>query len=651
MSETFPDQLRSRIRAGLAKFPHASVVPADFAIDVKPSKDPKFGDYQFTGAMTLGQRLGLNAREVAAALVEHLDMTGLAQTPEVAGNGFVNFRLTPQAIGQGILNLAASPTLGVPQAREPRTVVIDFSAPNVAKPMHVGHIRSTIIGESLARVTRFLGHRVITDNHIGDWGTQFGMIIHGWKVMLDRKSLDQDPIKEFVRLYKAVNNRVKLEEFEAAVLAFAKARKKPTGADWFEAEKALKDLGAFFASSENKLLAHASAKPGDTLDQCREELVKLQQGDPENLGIWQQSVDLSLTALDKIYGQLGVTFDHVLGESFYNDALDPLVQELIGKGIARESQGAICIFSGGTLPPGEDPFQIQEDGVWKDNPAIVRKSDGGFLYATTDLATIDYRIREWKPDEVWYVVGHPQTLHFRQVFDAARRLGWSDQVRFVHVAFGSILGKDRKPFKTRSGENVGLVEVLEEAIARSRAFLDERGGDEEKEKENENTAFTPEEKDTIARAVGLGAVKYAELSQSRTTDYVFDWDKMLSLRGDTAPYLLYSYVRTRGIFRKLDGPFTPPTEMVLTEPEENALARKLFQFGEAVPAVLNEHKPNVLANYLYELAKAYHAFFHSCPVLKAEGASRDARLMLCDVTSRVLRQGLELLGIEVVDRM
>jgi arginyl-tRNA synthetase len=647
MSETFPEQLRQRLQAALARFPHAGSVPDGFPVDVKPSKDPRFGDYQTTVAMSLGQRLGQSARDMAASLLEHLDVSGLTEPPEIAGNGFINFRLTPEATGKAILQLAASPTLGVPQARTPRTIVIDFSAPNVAKPMHVGHIRSTIIGESLARIARFLGHHVITDNHIGDWGTQFGMIIHGWKRLLDRAALDQDPIKEFVRLYKAVNNRVKIEQFESALLALGKSRKKAGEDEWFNIERELKDIGAFFASAENKLLARAMQKPGDTLEQCREELVKLQQGDPENLGIWRQSVDLSLTALDKIYAQLGVTFDHVLGESFYNEALDPLVKDLVARGIARESQGAICIFSDGTLPPGDDPYQIQEDGAWKDNPAIVRKSDGGFLYATTDLATIDYRARHWKPQEIWYVVGHPQSLHFRQVFDAARRLGWTDSIRFVHVAFGSILGKDRKPFKTRSGENVGLVEVLEEAISRSRAFIESR----ETEEESENTSFTPEEKNAIAQAVGLGAVKYAELSQSRTTDYVFDWDKMLSLKGDTAPYLLYSYVRTRGIFRKLEAPFTAPKKITLTEPEEHALARKLFQFAEAVPAVLNEHKPNVLANYLYELAKAYHAFFHSCPVLKSKGTTRSSRLMLCEVTSRVLRQGLQLLGIEVVERM
>jgi len=292
MSETFPDQLRNRVRSALAQFPHADAVPPGFTIEIKPTKDPKFGDYQFTGAMNLGQRLGINAREVAAALLNHLDVSGLAGTPEIAGNGFINFRLTPEAVGQGILNLAASPTLGVPVASEPRTIVIDFSAPNVAKPMHVGHIRSTIIGESLARIARFLGHRVITDNHIGDWGTQFGMIIHGWKLMLDSKALGANPIAEFVRLYKAVNNRVKLEEFEDAVLALGKARRKPEGDAWFEAEKSLKDLGAFCASPENKILARAMRKPGDTLDQCREELVNLQQGDPENLTIWRQSVDL-----------------------------------------------------------------------------------------------------------------------------------------------------------------------------------------------------------------------------------------------------------------------------------------------------------------------------------------------------------------------
>ncbi len=645
MSQTFPDLLRERVSRALQAFPAAASVPADFVVEVKPAKDPRFGDYQTNAALVLGQRTGVNSSDLATTLVAHLDVSGLAAPPGIAGGGFINFRLTQECLASALLDNAASPTLGVPPASPSQTIVLDFSAPNVAKPMHVGHIRSTIIGESLARIARFLGHRVITDNHIGDWGTQFGMIIHGWKLLLREPALAEDPITEFLRLYKAVNLRVKLETFEAAVLALAKSRKKPAEDAWFLAEAKLEGLGDFPASSENRLLSRDMRKPGDTLDRCREELVKLQQGDPENLAIWRRCVDLSLAGLAKIYSQLGVTFDHHLGESFYNDALAPLVDDLLARGIARESEGAICIFSDRSLPPEEDPFLIQEDGVWKDNPAIIRKSDGGFLYATTDLATIAYRLREWKPDQVWYVVGSPQSLHFRQVFAAARRIGWSS-VRLVHVAFGSILGKDRKPFKTRSGENVGLVEVLSEAIARSRAFVENReeGGEDA-------VALSPAEKDAVALAVGLGAVKYAELSQSRTTDYIFDWDKMLSLKGDTAPYLLYSYVRTRGIFRKLDGEFVPPTEIHLTEPEERVLAMKLVQFGEAVPSVLSEHKPILLANYLYDLAKAYHAFFHSCPVLKADEPARSSRLFLCDLTSRVLRQGLDLLGIEVIDRM
>jgi len=646
MSQTFPDLLRDRVSRALASFARASDVPPGFVPEVTPAKVAKFGDYQTTAAMVLARLLGVDARALAAELAAALDLSDLAEPPEIAGIGFLNFRLTSAAVARGLKDVSASPTLGVPSASPPRTVVVDFSAPNIAKPMHVGHIRSTIIGESLARIARFLGHRVITDNHIGDWGTQFGMVIHGWKHLLDDAALAADPIAECLRIYKAVNHRIKLEAFEAAVLALGKSRKKPEPDAWFEAERALAALGEFPASRENRILARLARKPGDTLERCREELVLLQQGDAENLAVWRQCVDVSLRGLAGIYERLGVRFDHHLGESFYNDALAPLVDDLLARGIARESQGAVCVFSDATLAPEQDPFRIHMDGAWFDNPAIVRKSDGGFLYATTDLATLAYRLREWKPDEIWYVVGHPQTLHFRQVFDVARRLGWTESgLRLVHVAFGSILGKDRKPFKTRSGENVGLVEVLEEAVARSRKFLETRETGEEAD------ALSPEEKDHVARIVGLGAVKYAELSQSRTSDYIFDWDKMLSLKGDTAPYLLYSYVRTRGIFRKLDGPYKPPKQVVVSTPEERALALKLFQFGETVPAILADHKPNLLATYLLELAKAYHAFFHACPVLKAEGNVRASRLFLCDVTSRVLRQGLELLGIEVTERM
>jgi arginyl-tRNA synthetase len=455
--------------------------------------------------------------------------------------------------------------------------------------MHVGHIRSTIIGDSLCRIARFLGYDVIADNHIGDWGTQFGMILHGWKTLLNRESLEIDPIAELVRVYRHVNADAK---DEPAVLAT-----------------------------------------------CKAELVKLQAGDPENLAIWQQCIEVSKNGLQKIYDRLDVKFDHWLGESFYNEMLPGLVDEFLEKGLARESDGAVCVFSDDSKPPGEDPFKVHKENGWTDNPAIIRKADGGFLYATTDLATIQYRIDEWNADQVWYVVGVPQQLHFRQLFDAAAR--WGKTGDFRHIAFGSILGEDRKLMKTRSGDSVGLIEVLEEAVERAAAAIAEK-----------NPELIGEEAEEIAEIVGIGAVKFAELSQNRLTDYVFAWDRMLALSGDTAPYLQYSNVRIRSIFRKLDAAFDASSAaIVLEKPEEIHLARLLARFGEVVPFVLEDHRPNLLANYLLELARAFHSFFEACPVLKSEEPLKSSRLALCELSSRVLEKGLGLLGIRCPERM
>tara|TARA_R110002096_G_scaffold203718_13_gene389085 strand:- start:12763 stop:14538 length:1776 start_codon:yes stop_codon:yes gene_type:complete len=590
---TFPSILQSRVADAIAKTSKADDLPDGFSVDVVSTQDPKFGDYQCNAAMVLAKRLKTNPRAFAAEVVELLDADDLIETPEIAGPGFLNFRLKPEVIANRLLELVQDERLGVPLVENPQTIVIDFSAPNVAKQMHVGHIRSTIIGDCLARVSRFLGHNVITDNHIGDWGTQFGMILYGWKNLLDEEGLKQDPIVELLRVYKAVNVETKDDE--------------------------------------------------SILDLCREELVKLQQGDAENLEIWKKCVELSLQGLAKIYDQLDIRFDHFLGESFYNDALQPLVEELKEKGIATESDGAICVFSDNSAKPENDPLKIQKDGEWRDIPCMIQKSDGGFNYATTDLATIDYRVNEWNADQIWYVVGAPQQLHFRQVFEVTRMRGQNPNL--VHVAFGSILGKDRKMFKTRSGQSVGLQEVLTESIERAAAFLDAR------EAEDDKFTLPAEEKPKVAQVIGISSVKYAELSQGRMTDYIFDWDKMLSLKGNTAPYLLYSYVRTRGIFRKLDQDFVLPAEAEITEPAERILAMALLRFGEIVPDVLNDHRPNVLAAYLYDLAKAYHSFFQACHVLSAEGTTRETRLLLCEATSRVLQKGLGLLGIETIERM
>ncbi len=577
------EELESRLAAALQQ-----VLGEEVDGRVLPAADLRFGDYQSNAAMALAKQQRRNPRQLAEEVVAALDLGDLGRA-EIAGPGFINFHVAPAAFAAAVSGLLGDPRLGLPDRGDGRTIVIDFSAPNIAKPMHVGHIRSTFIGDALARIARAVGYRVVTDNHIGDWGTQFGMILHGWKTLVDEAALEADPIPELLRVYREVNARAKEDP---AILAA-----------------------------------------------CKAELVKLQAGDAENTRIWQRCVELSKQGLEKIYGRLDVRFDHWLGESFYNDRLAGLVGEFLAAGLARESEGAVCIFSDGSLPDDRDPFRIHREDGWSDNPAIIRKADGGFLYATTDLATIEYRIDEWSADEIWYVVGAPQQLHFRQIFQAAER--WGKRAEFHHVAFGSILGEDRKLMKTRSGDNVQLTDVLEEAVERAGRVIAEK-----------NPELPADEAAEVAETVGIGAVKFAELSQHRMTDYVFSWDRMLALQGDTAPYLQYSHVRIRSIFRKLDADFDPSgVELVIGEAAEVHLARLLVRYGEVVPQVLDDHRPNLLANYLLELARAFHSFFEACPVLKAEEPARSSRLALCEASARVLDHGLGLLGIRCPERM
>jgi arginyl-tRNA synthetase len=548
----------------------------DIEPDVVPATDPRFGDYQTNVAMVLAKKNRVSPREIAHRILSNLEVDDISDAPEIEGAGFINFRLKPGFLARAVSAIARDQRLGIGTLPHGKAIVVDFSSPNVAKPMHVGHIRSTILGDCLARVARFLGHDVITDNHLGDWGTQFGRVIYGWKHLLDQAALEENAIQELVRLYREVTI---LEEGDQAVRRAA-----------------------------------------------REELVKLQAGEEENMAIWRRTVDLSWREFQKLYDLLGVRFDEWLGESFYNDALAPLCERLAATGVAEVSEGALCIF-------------FRDIPVLADKPLIIRKSDGGFLYATTDLATIEYRARRWNPAAIWYVVGAPQSLHFQQIFAAARKMGVTSDLK--HIAFGSILGEDRKIMRTRSGETIGLAELLNEAIERAGAIVAEK-----------RPELGPREVEEIARTIGLGAVKYAELSQHRMTDYIFSWSKMLSFQGNTAPYLQNAYVRIRSIFRKLEGEFTVPEELILAAVEERALASKLLQFGEVVPLVLDDFRPNLLANYLYDLAIVFHAFYEACPVLKAESdESRAARLVLCDVTARVLQAGLNLLGIDAPERM
>jgi len=562
----------------------ATVLPdAETAsILLRPCPDPKFGDYQTNALMALAKARKMNPRQLATEVAAKLDLAQWCEPVEVAGAGFLNFRLKPSAFAQALREAADGQHLFFESSSEPRCFAIDFSSPNVAKPMHVGHIRSTILGEALARILRLLGHLVITDNHIGDWGTQFGKLLVGWKSQLDPAASQADPIAEMERLYKLIN-------------------------------------------------AQCESDP-KVLEQARQELVKLQSGDEENLRLWKEMIALSQSQFERVYGRLKVKFDYTFGESYFNPMLKKVVDELTERGIAEVSEGALVVH-------------FPDIPELKDHPAIVRKSDGGFNYTTTDLATVLFRWEGgvWKaqPNEIIYVTGAPQQLHFKQLFAVFRRWHPEATVKLSHVWFGSVLGEDGRPFKTRTGDTVRLEDLLDEAEERALKVIEEK-----------NPELEQAQKREIARVVGLGAIKYADLTQNRQSDYVFSWDRMLALQGNTAPYLLYAYTRIRSIFRKGGEQTTyGAKEFVLSAPEELALARHLLNFGLALEAVVEDYRPNFLCSYLYELAGHFTSFYENCPVLKAEETSRATRLALCDVTARVLKQGLEVLGIETTEQM
>jgi len=555
------------------------------AVLVRPCPEPRFGDYQANALMALAKARKLNPRQLAADVAARLDVAEWCEPVEIAGAGFLNFRLKIPAIARALESVAGGGRPLVEKTPRPRSIIIDFSSPNAAKPMHVGHIRSTILGDSLARVARLLGHRVATDNHLGDWGTQFGKLIVGWKTRLDASALARDPIAEMERLYKLVNA--------------------------------------------------ACEQDPKTLESARQELVKLQNGDEENLGLWRRMIALSQEQFDRVYARLGVRFDHTFGESHYNPRLKSVVEDLRRRGLARESEGAMAVFF-------DDVPEL------KGQPALVQKSDGGFNYTTTDLATLQFRMEGGcglgPPDQIIYVTDGRQQLHFKQLFTVFRRWRPEERVQLDHVWFGSILGEDGKPFKTRSGDTVRLEDLLDEAEERAFQVVSAK-----------NPEWSQEQRRQIARLVGLGAVKYADLSQNRQSDYVFSWDKMLALQGNTAPYLLYAFTRTRSIFRKggegAADAAVSGAGLELEAREEIVLARRLLDFGLALEAVAGEHRPNFLCAYLYDLAGDFARFYENCPVLKAQGGARATRLALCDLTSRVLQQGLDALGIATTEQM
>ncbi len=558
---------------------------------IRPAQSPRFGDYQANLAMPLGKRLGRPPRELAAAIADRLQIDDLCQPPEIAGPGFINLRLRDQWLTRRVAQAAQDPRLGVLPVGDPRSYVVDFSAPNVAKPMHVGHIRSTVIGDCLCRLLRFLGHRVVSDNHLGDWGTQFGMIIYGYEHLLDQAAYRRAPVQELARLYRRVRELVDLPP-------------------------------------EQRPAEHAQVDAAVLAETAR-----LHAGDPENRRLWEEFLPLCLAEIERLYRRLDIRFDYTLGESFYHERCAPLVEQLLARGIARESDGATCVFLEG-----------------RDVPMLVRKQDGAFLYATTDLATICYRMETFHPDAILYVVDHRQSLHFEQLFAAARMMGYGD-VELTHVSFGTVLGEDGRPFKTRSGETVELEGLLDEAVRRAAAIVAQND-----DAKPDGPELGPDQRRRIAEIVGLGALKYADLAQNRTSDYVFSYDKMLAMNGNTATYMQYAYARVRSIFRKggvdVQALRRQQPAVLLSTPAERALALELLRFGDALEQAAADYRPNLLTAYLFELANKYSTFFENCPVLKApDEALRASRLLLCDLTARVIEQGLVLLGIKVVEQM
>jgi arginyl-tRNA synthetase len=600
-------ELRRIFSAALSAAAAAGDIPDDsddlsLTEMVRATTDAKFGDYTATVAMPLAKRAGKPPRQVAEAIIAKLEPGEWFDAPQApVGPGFINLTVKNEALGRIVAEAAADPRLGVPPVETPSRIVIDYSSPNVAKPMHVGHIRSTVIGDALARILAFRGHEVTTDNHLGDWGTQFGMILWGWKHCRNDTAYADNPTAELGRLYRLVRKA---------------ADAKP--------EELANDPEAAELAAAHPTLAR------DVL----QETARLHEGDEENRTLWASFMPVCQAEIDRVYTRLHVHFDHTLGESFYQPFLGEVVEELLAKEIARESRGAIGIFTDGEEKP----------------PLLIRKADGAFLYATTDLATIRWRMQHWKPDRVLYVVDHRQSQHFRQVFAAAEAWGYGD-VDLVHVAFGTVLGEDGRPFKTRAGDTVGLEALLDEGVARALEVVATsqaaRAGD----------AMPVEEQQAIAEAVGIGAIKYADLSQNRATDYVFSFDKMLELKGNTAAYMQYAVARVEGIFTKGGIERQPLREQLkqgeisFSDPRERALALQLARFPEALDEVEADYRPSSLTAYLYEVAGAYSTFYDALPVLKAEGHERTARLALCDLTGQVLRHGLELLGITVPTRM
>ena len=564
---------------------------------VKPAQNPRFGDYQANGVMSLAQKIGQNPRDLARQIVAQLDVSDMCSEPEIAGAGFINFRLKPAWLGERLAEASRDrQRLGIDPVENPPVTVVDFSSPNIAKQMHVGHLRSTIIGDVIARVLEFWygdenkphdhpDKKVVRQNHVGDWGLQMGMVINAMHIKKWRK----------------------------------------------EDKLTLEDLEVVYRHS-----IRMEADDPNLAEHFRASTLALQSGSEIHTELWKKARDITLNECLNIYKRLEVNLglEHVRGESFYNDKLSSVVSDLSGAKMLKESEGAQCVFLEGFRTKEGNPL-----------PLIVQKSDGAYLYATTDLAAIRFRVDELKAKRIIYVTDARQKLHFEMVFACVRKAGWAqEEVMLEHVPFGSVLGDDHRPFKTRAGENVKLKALLDEAEARARRIVEEK-----------NPGLPEEQKQKIARAVGIGAVKYADLSNNLVSDYVFDWDKMLAMEGNTAPYMQYAYARVQSIFRKGE---VEPEQLLqqeqgleLTQPQELNLAKLLLRYGETVAMVARDLRPHLLTSYLFDLAQSFSVFYTNCPVLKAERRTRTSRLLLCYQTAQTIRHGLGLLGIETVEQM
>jgi arginyl-tRNA synthetase len=600
------DLLEERISTAMAQVA-GQKVPAI----VRPATDAKFGDYQVNGVMALAKKLQTDPRLIAEMIIRTLKINDICEKPQIAGTGFINLKLKPKFVAENLLGINADKNLGIDKTKKTETIVVDFSGPNIAKQMHVGHLRSTIIGDCICRLLELEGHKVIRQNHIGDWGTQFGMLI----AYLEDQEFAPSP-KLLVSFSKETGDITEHEDDVDA--AFVE----------------ISDLEEFYRAAKERFDCDHEFQ-----ERSRRNVFLLQRRNKRQIILWEAIVQASEEHYQPIYDRLGVNLGlkDSRGESFYAEMLSEIVEELKKKGVAVESEGAICVFPKGFKDKDGKPL-----------PVIIQKSDGAYLYATTDLAAIRYRVNELKADKIIYVTDARQQLHFQMVFKVAEMVGWAKPDMLKHVTFGSVLGEDGKPLKTREGENVKLKELLDEAAERAKAIVEEKNPD-----------LPDSEKEKIAKAVGIGAVKYADYSNNRTSDYVFSFDKMLAMDGNTAPYMQYAYARIKSIERKseskdvdIETELAGISELNLSEPAELDLAKHLIRYGEAIEAAIGDYRPNYLTSYLYELAQKFSVFYTDCPVLDAGPDKRPTRLLLCDLTAKTIKHGLsELLGIEVVEQM